>query len=439
MAAFISLAGQPCRSAALHEPYSQPTFGDATRISQAHRAAQQRAYLPGSNLLNRSERLACGLIAGAAAGVYAKSRSRHTRDESGAARFSRGGEEVLQDPGPQSFQKPHQQKGSMRPNGSAFRHPPRAERMPKKLPFSGDEKYWDFTVYPKALFPWSPEGGGRPWDAVTNNHKSRLLIVATGHLLCLAAPFTFSWDAFYVFLLLSVVTGFSVACSYHRQLSHHSFECPKWLEYMMAYFACLSLEGGPIGWVRLHRYHHVHSDKEGDAHSPMDGFWYGHMAWMFDASTPEKLNSVNNTKDLEKQAFYRFMENAWNYFFAAHFLPAAALFALGGVPYLVWGYFLRIVVVWHVNWAVNSAGHVWGYQSYKSRDNSMNNPILGIFAFGDGWHNNHHAFPRSCRHGLEWYEVDVIWYFLEALKAVGLAWNLQYPSEKQKKALALKL
>lgn len=166
-----------------------------------------------------------------------------------------------------------------------FQHPPRSQRESKKLPFSGDEQYWDFSVFPKALFPWSPEYGGRPWDAWSETHKWRLLFMSTVHLGAFAAPFFFNWGAFNVFVLLCVICNFGITLSYHRQLSHRAFECPKWLEYLLAYFGCLAVEGAPIGWVRMHRYHHMHSDKEDDVHSPMDGFWWSHIGFMLDKST----------------------------------------------------------------------------------------------------------------------------------------------------------
>jgi len=312
-----------------------------------------------------------------------------------------------------------------------FRHPPRSERMPKELPFS------DVTAFPKALFPWSPEYGGRPWDAWTDAHKKRLLFMAAVHLGALAAPFTFSWGAFNAFAVFVLICTIGITLSYHRQLSHRAFECPKWLEYLFAYFGCLAVEGAPIGWVRMHRHHHVHSDKEDDIHSPLDGFWWSHMGFMFDASTTEKVEELDNVRDLSRQEFYRLMDDANVYVATSVLLPVLVLYALGGMPYVVWGFCLRTVYIWHVNWAVNSIGHVWGYQSYDSNDNSQNNFVFGLLGFGDGWHNNHHAFPRSCRHGLEWWELDLNWHILQLLSAFGLAWNLQLPSEKQKERLAL--
>lgn len=317
-------------------------------------------------------------------------------------------------------------------SSSAFEHPPRSERSARTLPFSGG-----LEVFPLALFPWSPEYGGRPWDAWTETHKKRLVFVASVHLGALAAPFYFSWGAFTTFIIFSVMCTTGITLSYHRQLSHRAFECPKWLEYLFAYFGCLAVQGAPIGWVQMHRHHHKHSDKEGDLHSPLDGFWWSHMGFMFDASTPEKLVGQDAPKDLASQDFYRFMDDATNYTMSSVVLPIALLAALGGLPYVLWGFCLRTVYIWHMTWAVNSVGHVWGYQTYDSGDNSRNNWVFGILGFGDGWHNNHHAFPRSCRHGIEWWELDVNWMLLQLLSACGLAWNLQLPSEKRKQQLAL--
>lgn len=313
---------------------------------------------------------------------------------------------------------------------SIFKHPPRAERDSKVLPFSNE-----FQIFPKALFPWSPEGGGRPWEAWSEAHKKRLFYVTLIHLSALAAPFTFNWGAFAAFAVFSVICTLGITMSYHRQLSHAAFKTPKWLEYLLAYFGCLAVEGAPIGWVRMHRHHHVHSDKEHDIHSPADGFWWSHMGFMFDQSTTQKLTCLDNVRDLEQQDFYRWMDNANVYVLSSVLLPVLLLYALGGLPFVIWGFSLRTVYIWHVNWAVNSIGHVWGYQSYNSGDNSQNNWILGVLGFGDGFHNNHHAFPRSCRHGFEWWEFDMNWQLLQLLNSVGLAWDLQLPSPTRKEKL----
>jgi len=322
-----------------------------------------------------------------------------------------------------------------------FRHPPRSERASYRLRF-GAQRFWDLTVYPKAIFPWSPEYGGRPLSALTKNHLFRLKFIGTIHVLALGAPFCFSWGAFRIFLITMAIASFGMTASFHRQCSHRSFACPKWLEYTFALMGCQALEGAPIGWARIHRYHHVHSDKEHDVHSPVDGVLWSHVGHLFDPTTSDKLDLFDetcpsNVADLQKQAFYRLLDNATVYAWLSVWLPVAALFALGGLPYVIWGFCLRVVWVWHVTWSINSFGHICGYQSYRSGDNSMNNHLLGILGFGDGYHNNHHAFPSSARHGFEWYETDVTWWVLWSLSKVGLVWNLRLPTVAQRRRRAI--
>jgi len=255
------------------------------------------------------------------------------------------------------------------------------------------------------------------------------------HLGCFLAPATFTWGALKVCIMFSVVTMFGVSCSYHRQLSHRSFESPKWFEYLLACCGSLAIECGPIGWVSAHRHHHANCDKELDPHSPMDGFWWSHVGWMLDPCTPARLKDMNNVKDLSRQKFYRVMGRT--YLLHSVILPFFGLHAMGGWPYVIWGFCVRTAVVWNLTWAVNSCAHIWGYQSFKGDDVSMNNWVLGILAFGDGWHHNHHTFPRSCRHGLKWYEFDLNWYIIKLLSLIGLARNLQLPRKERVAELAL--
>lgn len=318
-----------------------------------------------------------------------------------------------------------------------FQHPARSDRASKKLPFAGEAKYWDMKIFPKALFPWSPESGGRPLQAFTGNHVFRLCFIGGMHVAALAAPFHFNWGAFKWFVGLSVASSFGMTASFHRQVAHRSFECVRWLEYLIAFLGCLAMEGAPIGWARIHRYHHEHSDGELDVHSPMDGFWWSHIGFMFDPSTTDKVAPYSKVKDLEQHLLYRLLDNSAIYTLVTAWIPVFALNALGGWSYVLWGFVMRVVYVWNVTWCINSVGHIWGYQSFRSGDHSMNNPVLGVLGFGDGWHNNHHAFPASCRHGFAWYEIDVVWYILRLWEKVGLAWNLKYPSEKRMQDLAI--
>ncbi len=241
------------------------------------------------------------------------------------------------------------------------------------------------------------------------------------HIGAVAALFMFSWSGLAVALLLYwVATGFGISMGYHRLHTHRSYKVPKWLEYFFAVCGTLTLEGGPIFWVAVHRIHHQKSDQLGDPHSPRDGAWWAHVGWILLGETKH-----NNTRmmskyapDLAKDRFYVWLNNY-------HWLPilvlAAALGAIGGLQLVLWGVCLRIVFGLHATWLVNSATHMWGSRRFATRDDSRNNWWVALITFGEGWHNNHHAHPTSARHGLAWYEFDPSWIQIKIMKVLGLA------------------
>ncbi|XP_058734391.1 palmitoyl-monogalactosyldiacylglycerol delta-7 desaturase, chloroplastic-like [Vicia villosa] len=272
---------------------------------------------------------------------------------------------------------------------------------------------------------------------ITSQPKTKFGLFLSLHVLCLFAPFNFDWSAFWVAVLLYAVTGlFGITLSFHRNLSHKSFKLPKWLEYFFAYCGVHAIQGDPIEWVSIHRYHHRFCDSEKDPHSPIKGFWFGHMGWIFDINSfVKKYGEPTNIGDLKKQSFYRFIRRTY----ILHPLAMGALlYAVGGFPFLVWGMGVRSVWVYRITWFVNSACHLWGSQPWNTRDLSRNNWWVALLAFGEGWHNNHHAFEYSARHGLEWWQVDMTWYLVKFLQAIGLATEVKVPSESQKQRMALK-
>ncbi|XP_023526679.1 palmitoyl-monogalactosyldiacylglycerol delta-7 desaturase, chloroplastic-like isoform X1 [Cucurbita pepo subsp. pepo] len=275
------------------------------------------------------------------------------------------------------------------------------------------------------------------------------------HILCIFAPFHFNWRAFWVSFALYVITGLSISVSYHRNLAHKSFELPKLLEYFFAYCAAHALQGDPIDWVSTHRCHHQFVDTERDPHSPVQGFWFSHILWLFDSYTLTKRvcpkyftnfkkiersiiiwfskhGRPDNVRDLEKQAFYRFIHKTY---LLHHVAFAVLLYEVGGLPFLIWGMCVRIVVLLHITFMVNSVCHIWGKRRWNTKDLSKNNWLVGLLAFGEGWHNNHHAFEYSARFGIEWWEYDPGWYVIRFLQAIGVATQVKLPSQIHKQRL----
>ncbi|XP_022153482.1 palmitoyl-monogalactosyldiacylglycerol delta-7 desaturase, chloroplastic-like isoform X2 [Momordica charantia] len=273
----------------------------------------------------------------------------------------------------------------------------------------------------------------RKWTSLDKRSAGALLVM---HLLCLLAPFQFTWPAFWLAFVLYIITGlFGLTLSYHRHLTHKSFKLPKWLEYTFAYIGVHTFQGDPIDWVSTHRYHHQFVDTERDPHTPTQGFWFGHIAWIWDSyGLTKKYGRPNNAEDLQKQAFYRFLRRTY---ILHHVGLAVVLYAVGGLPFLVWGMGVRTVCFQHVTFSVNSLGHMWGNQQWNTGDQSRNNWVLAMLIFGEGWHNNHHAFEYSARHGLEWWQLDVTWWVILLLQALGLATDVKLPSQNHMQKLAI--
>ncbi|PWA97848.1 fatty acid desaturase family protein [Artemisia annua] len=263
------------------------------------------------------------------------------------------------------------------------------------------------------------------------NDVNMALWFLTIHLLTLFAPFTFTWGAFWAAFCAYVLCGMlGITLSYHRNLAHRSLTLPKWLEYTFAYFGVQAVQRDPISWVSTHRYHHQFVDADKDPHSPIYGFWFSHMGWIFDHSfSLEKYPERKNVEDLKTQVFYRFINRTYSFHI---FGFAAIVYALGGFPYLVWVMGVRLACVYHFTFLVNSACHIWGSKVWNTNDLSKNNMWVALLTFGEGWHNNHHAFEYSARLGLEWWQFDPCWTFIQVLKALGLATNVKEPKKAHK-------
>jgi len=231
-------------------------------------------------------------------------------------------------------------------------------------------------------------------------------------------PANFSWTAIGLAIFLHWVTGgLGITLGWHRLVSHRSFQTPKWLEYFLIFCGTLSMQGGVIWWVGLHRHHHFYSDQDVDHHDSNKGFWWSHMGWMF-REVPAENEVPRFTKDIADDPVYQFLDN---YFLPIQIAFAIVLYLLGGWPFVVWGIFVRLVVVFHCTWLVNSATHKFGYQTYDAGDRSTNCWWVAVVTYGEGWHNNHHAFQYSARHGMKWWEIDMTWMTIQFLQALGLA------------------
>ncbi|GAB4226453.1 MAG: fatty acid desaturase [Elainellaceae cyanobacterium] len=256
-----------------------------------------------------------------------------------------------------------------------------------------------------------------------------VIVVMIGlHLGALLAllPSNFSWSAIGLALFLHWVTGgLGITLGWHRLLTHRSFQTPKWLEYFLVFCGTLAMEGGPIWWVGLHRHHHLYSDHDVDHHDSNKGFWWSHMGWMF-YEVPAEKEVPRFTKDIADDPFYKFLDE---YFVLIQVAFAGLLYLIGGWPFVVWGVFVRLVVVYHCTWFVNSATHKFGYRTYESSDRSTNCWWVALLTYGEGWHNNHHAFQYSARHGLKWWEIDFTWMMIRALQLVGLAQKVKLVEE----------
>ena len=250
-------------------------------------------------------------------------------------------------------------------------------------------------------------------------------------------PQYFSWSALAVCLVLHWLTGgIGICMTYHRLLTHRSFVTrPLWFEYVLTAIGCAASEGGAIGWVADHRRHHAHSDEPEDVHSPAQrGFGWAHMFWWM---TPD-ITSIHTSDyyakwcpDLNADPAQRWLDK-YHYIFPIAL--AAVLYAIGGMPWLVWGCFVRSVLVLHTTWLVNSATHVWGYRTHATRDSSTNLWWVAILTYGEGWHNNHHAYQTSARHGLAWWEFDMTYMAIKLLSYVGLAHTIKLPKVRKDSA-----
>jgi sn-2 palmitoyl-lipid 9-desaturase len=271
--------------------------------------------------------------------------------------------------------------------------------------------------------PVAPEGDNSPAISWVN-----VAFFGAFHGLALLAPWFFSWSALGVAIFLHWLFGsIGICLGYHRLLSHRSFQVPKWLEYAIAFIGALALQGGPIFWVGGHRQHHAHTeDIDKDPYSAQKGFWWSHMQWIL-YPRPEFFdyeNVKNYAPDLARQPYYRWLNKN---FLLLQIPLGLLLYALGGWSFVIYGMFVRSVLLWHSTWFVNSATHKWGYRRFEGDDGSRNLWWVSIVTYGEGWHNNHHSYPHVAKSGFSWWEIDPTWWSIKVLKTLGLAKKVVMP------------
>ena len=232
---------------------------------------------------------------------------------------------------------------------------------------------------------------------------------------------------------LYAVSMLGITVGYHRLFTHRSFEADGWMRSSLAIMGCLAAEGPPAFWVATHRRHHQHAESDQDPHSPhaplsgWRGFWHAHAGWMMSVLPADPLRYA---PDVLRDRSVAWVGRRYLLFVGLGLLLPALVGgliggAVGALDGLVFGGLLRMFLVQHVTWGINSVCHLWGSRPHAVKDASRNHALLGLLAFGEGWHNNHHAAPLSARHGFHWWQIDLSWAFIRLLRALRLVRNVR--------------
>lgn len=253
-------------------------------------------------------------------------------------------------------------------------------------------------------------------------HPVNAAFIPVFHVGAVAALLFPSWAGVAACIFLYwLAGGLGVGMGYHRLLTHRGFATPKWFEYVLTICGMLALQDGAINWVATHRIHHQHTEVPGkDPHTPREGGWWAHAGWLFRGTAQQYPEATlrRYAPDLYKDSVHVLLNR---FYYVPLVVLSLVLLAVGGWRVLLWGTFLRVTLLLHATWLVNSATHLWGSRRFHTDDDSRNNWWVALLTFGEGWHNNHHAHPSAARHGLAWYEFDPNWYVIRLLRAVGLA------------------
>lgn len=308
------------------------------------------------------------------------------------------------------------------------------------------------TAPAEAVCPLDPAGDQRvPLSPVEIRLRIVNLVAVIVPLVGLAGAIlvswgtAFDWVQFWIFVGMTYATSVGITVGYHRLFTHQSFKTSGVMRYVLGALGSMAVQGAVIEWSGAHRKHHQHSDEEDDPHSPhmhvggswgsgiwatLRGFYHAHVGWLFG----QRLKGMGRyTPDLRSDPVTCAVNRQFYWLALAGLAIPAALGGLitlslsGALLGLLWGGLVRILLVHHITWSVNSVCHLWGTRPFRTGDHSRNNAIVGVLALGEGWHNNHHAFPTSARHGLNWWQFDPSYILIRGMSLLGLAWNVRTP------------
>ncbi|API86313.1 acyl-CoA desaturase [Francisella uliginis] len=270
------------------------------------------------------------------------------------------------------------------------------------------------------------------------SNKFTIIAFSAMHLACLAIFFVnYNITALLVFVITFSMRTFALTAGYHRYFSHKAFQTSRVFQFILALVGTWASQKGPLWWSGHHRYHHIHSDKETDMHSPKNGVFQAHVGWVFEARSDEV--DPKFIKD-----WVKYPEIVWldKYAHESFALYLVGLFILGscisyfypalgtsGLAFVFWGGILSTVLLYHTTFSVNSICHIFGSRDYQTTDNSRNNWLVALITFGEGWHNNHHKFAYSIRNNLKFWQIDITYMILCVLKKLRIVWDFKQPKK----------
>jgi stearoyl-CoA desaturase (delta-9 desaturase) len=235
------------------------------------------------------------------------------------------------------------------------------------------------------------------------------------------------WTDMIPFIFMYFATGLSITAGYHRYYAHRTFECNKFVQFLFLFFGAASVENSVINWASDHRYHHVYADSEGDPYNVSRGFWWAHIGWMF-YYYPSPNRPYKNAVDLKNDKMVMWQDKYYvPLVILSSFVFPTLMGACFGRPLagLIWGGLVRMVVVHHVTYLINSSAHTFGKKTYDSKSTAADNPLLAAITFGEGYHSFHHAYAGDYRIGHHWYDIDWGKWLILALHRLGMVKNLR--------------